>query len=107
VPAKALKNGSLDADFRIQSSMNRTSLGNVEQPEFLRLIQVAAQFDFAIDAVQESLLRFTVDAIFGMNSGMPQRDRDALQIHSLSLCVQPQRHRCACAKSAKQQIMQE
>jgi hypothetical protein len=85
--------------------MNRTSIGNVEQPEFLGFIQVAAQLDFAIDAVQESLLRFTVDAIFSMDSGMPQRDRDALQIHSLSLCVQPQRHRCACAESSKQEIV--
>ena len=80
--------------------MNRTTFGDFKQLKLLSFIQVAAQLDFAIDAVQKPLLRFTVGTILGMNSGMSQRDRNALQIHSFSLCVQPQGHRCACAKRA-------
>jgi hypothetical protein len=48
------------------------------QSLFLGFIQMAAQFDFTIDSVQKSLLRFTVPAIIGMNSEMLQPDCDAL-----------------------------
>jgi len=85
--------------------MNRASFGNFEQTKFLSFIQIAAQFDFAIDAVQKPLLRFTIHAIFGMNSGMPKSDRNALQIQSVSLCVQPQGHRCAGTQTGKQQVV--
>jgi hypothetical protein len=72
--------------------MNRTSFGNFEQPELLGFIQVAGQFDFTLDAVHKPFLRFTVPAILGVNSEVSKPDCNALQIHSLSLCVQPQGH---------------
>jgi hypothetical protein len=50
--------------------MDRTELRDLKQSASLGIIQVALKFNFAIDAVEQTLLRVTVDAIFGMNPKM-------------------------------------
>src|SRR5262249_17991543 len=94
-----------DIDLRFQRPMNRAAFRNFEQPAFLSFIQVAAQLDFTIDAVQKALLRFTIPAILRMNPEMLEPDDDTLQIDAFSLRVQAQRHRCACAQTCEQEFI--
>jgi hypothetical protein len=71
----------------------------------LGVIEIAAEFDLAIDSVEESVFRFTVPAIFGINSVMSEPDRNAVQFDSLPLCIQPQRHRRARTEACEQQFV--
>ena len=87
--------GSSNINFRFQSLVNRAVFGNLEQPAFLGFVQVAGQFDCAIDAVEKTLLRFAVPAIFSMNAVVLEPDCDVLQIHAFTLRVQSQCHRHA------------
>src|SRR5215510_172113 len=85
--------------------MDRATFGNFEQPFPLRIVQVAAQFDFTIDAVQKTLLCFAVPAILSMNAEMLEPDDDTLQIHALPLRIQPQGHRRARSQTSKQEFI--
>jgi len=72
--------------------MNRAAFSNLDQPPLLIIIQPAGQFDFTINAVQITFFGFTVIAILGVNPGVPNTYGHALQIPSLPLCIQSQRH---------------
>ena len=69
--------------------MDRAALCYFKQPLLLSFIEVAGQCDLAVDAIQQSGLRFAVAAILRVNAVMLQPNRDALQIDAFSLCVQP------------------
>jgi len=57
--------------------MDRTELGDFKQSTSLDVIQVSLKFDFAIDAVEKTLLRVTVHAILGVNPKMLKPDNHA------------------------------
>jgi hypothetical protein len=50
--------------------MDRTEFRDLKQSASLGIIQVALKFNFAIDAVEQTLLRVTVHAILGVNPKM-------------------------------------
>jgi hypothetical protein len=81
--------------------MNRAAFGNFEQSALFRFGQVAAQFDFPINVVQETLLRFAIPTILRVNAEMLQPNRDALKINAFTFRVQTQCHRCTGAKTGK------
>src|SRR5947207_3949301 len=85
--------------------MDRTKFGDFEQPALLGFIEVSGQFDFSIDTVEKTLLRFTVSAIFCVDAGMLKANGHALQIESLALSVQAQSHRCTGAEAGKQELV--
>jgi hypothetical protein len=65
---------------------------NFEEPVPLSFIEVAGQFDFTIDAIQEPGFGFAIPAIFGVNAIVLQPNRDAPEVDAFPLCVKPQRH---------------
>jgi len=50
--------------------MDWAAFRNFEQSVFLRFIDIAAQLNLTIDAVQKALFRFTVHAVLGVNPVM-------------------------------------
>ena len=82
--------------------MDRTAFRNFEQPSFLSFIDVAAELDFTVDAVEKTGLGFAVPAILCVNAIVLKAHYDALQVHSFPLRVQAQGHRCTCPETCKQ-----
>ena len=79
-------------DFRRQRTVNRTPLRYFKQPLLLCFIEIAGKFDLTVDAIQKSIFRFTFLAIVSMNSEVFEPDRNAPQVDTFPLRVQPQRH---------------
>ena len=69
--------------------MDRTALRNFKQPLFLSFVEVAAQFDLAIDAIQDSYLGIAFAAILGINAVVLKPDSDALQVDAFPLRIEP------------------
>jgi hypothetical protein len=80
-------------------------LRDFKEPFFLMFIEVASQLDFSIDPIQKTRLCFTLFAVLGVNPEVLQSHGDALEIHSLSLRVQAQRHGCAGAQAGQQEFV--
>jgi hypothetical protein len=77
--------------------VNGAAFRNFEEPVSLGFIEVAGQFDFTIDAIQEPGFGFAVPAIVSVNAIVLQPHGDAPEVDAFPLRVKPQRHRRAGA----------
>ena len=70
---------ALYVDLRGEGPVNRALIGDVEQSLSLLVVEFPLKLDFPLDPVQHSDFRRAGLAIFGMDFGMPQADRDRLE----------------------------
>ena len=75
--------------------MNGTFVGDLEQATALLRIELPAQRDRPLDAIEHAFLGLAVFAISGVNPGMGEFDRHPLEWKRLALGIEPQRHRRA------------
>ena len=82
--------------------MNGTMVGNLEQPEPLRLVERADQFDRFLDAVDHRAGLLAVGAVPAVNALLAKSYHDLLQRPFLSRGIEMDRHRCAAAERHEQ-----
>ena len=85
--------------------MNWATIGDVEQSLPLIVVEVAGQFDVAINMIDPPPRGFTLRAVFGMNARVPQRHSDPLERPALTVGVHPHRHGGTRPERGQQQIV--
>src|SRR2546426_4123403 len=64
-----------NVDLRGERPMDRTLVGDLEQPAALRLRKLAGDRDLALDPIEHALCGFTFGAVVGVNPRMAQANR--------------------------------
>ena len=86
--------------------MDRTAIGNRQQPRTLFIVKCAVELDVPFDESECRLTRVAVGTIVSVNPGMTEANRHTLQRPLLAPCVHRDGHRRARPKSSKQQVVQ-
>src|SRR5262245_66227538 len=85
--------------------MHRTLVGDLHEPPALLGVELAAENDGTLDAVDLAFLGLAVSAICGVDLGMAELDRHPAERQRLVLGIKPQRHRRAGSQPCQQQII--
>src|SRR5271163_3109006 len=87
-----------DIDLRFQGAVNRTFVGNLQQPCALRGVEISLERDDAIDAVDLALLGLALGTIGGIDFFVTEPDLCPLKWYLLVIGIEPHRHRRAGAE---------
>src|SRR5262249_18957539 len=94
-----------DLDLGCERAVDRTLVGDLEEPRTLAIIESAGERDGPIDAVEHPFFGLAALAIGGVDLGVVEPHRDFVERQCLALGVEPQRHRRAGAERREQQVV--
>src|SRR5437660_1611678 len=85
--------------------MDRTPVGDLEQPGALLLRKVAGDRDLALDPIEHALCGFTFGAVVGVDPRMAQANRHAANRPPFPSRIQRDRHGRSGAEARQQQVV--
>ena len=85
--------------------MDGALVGDFEQALARRLVHVAGDFDFALDAVDPAVPGFAVLAVLGVDLFVLERHGDAIDGQTLALSVHAHGHACARPQPGEKQVV--
>src|SRR2546425_9417957 len=94
-----------NVDLRRERPMNRTLVGDLEQPGALLLRKLAGDGDLALDPIEHALCGFTFGAVVGVNPRMAQANRHAADRPPFPSRIQRDRHGRSGAEARQQQVV--
>src|SRR5947208_11506064 len=94
-----------NVDLRGERPMDRTLVGDLEQPDALLLRKLAGDRDLALDPIEHALCGFTFCAVVGVDPRMAQANRHAADWPPFPSRIQRDRHRRSGAEGCQQQIV--
>src|SRR6266550_3253821 len=91
--------------LRRERPMDRTLVGDLEQPGALLLRKLAGDGDLALDPIEHALCGFTFGAVVGVNPRMAQANRHAADRPPFPSRIQRDRHGRSGAKARQEQVV--
>src|SRR2546427_11592158 len=94
-----------NVDLRGERPMDRTLVGDLEQPGPLLLRKLAGDGDLALDPIEHALLGFTFGAVVGVDPRMTEANRHACERPPFPSRIQRDRHGRSGAEACQEQLV--
>jgi len=95
----------LDVNLRGEGAVDRALVGDLQQSQMLLLTEHTREFHVAVDVVEQTVGGFTLLAVGGVNSRMPEPNRHGVERPLLASGVHRHRHRHARSQRREQKVV--